>query len=178
MQMLMEETSELTANERLRGVETAPRANSWLWSALLAIPPPAKLIPVAYSFADQAMVIGGGFLVNVALARTQTKREYGIFALTYSVFIFLSSLHNAAILEPFTVYGSGRYRERFSEYLRLMVCSNALIGLLLSGILLLTCLLLSRIAPQLMSGALVGLGLTVGVLLSGIFLRRAFYVQR
>jgi O-antigen/teichoic acid export membrane protein len=178
MQTLMEGTSPLTANERLRKVKTAPRANSWLQSALLAIPVPARLIPVVYSFADQALAIGGSFLVNVALARTQTKREYGMFALTYSVFLFLTSLHNAAVLEPFTVYGSGRYRERFSEYLRLMARSNVVIGLLLSGILLLICLLFSWTAPHLMSGALVGLGLTVGVLLSGIFLRRAFYVQR
>jgi O-antigen/teichoic acid export membrane protein len=178
MQLFMEEISQLTADEKLREAEIAPPANSWLQYALVAIPAPARLMPVAYSIVDQALVVGGGFLVNVALARTETKREYGIFALTYSVFIFLSSLHNAAILEPFTVYGSGRYRERFSEYLRLMVRSNAAIGLLLSGILLLSSLLLWYVAPGLMSGALVGLGLTVGVLLSGIFLRRAFYVQR
>ncbi len=135
-------------------------------------------MPVAYSFADQALAVGGGFLVNVELARTQTKAEYGMFALSYSVYLLLTSLHNAAILEPYTVYGSGRYRERFSEYLRLMARSNVVLGLLLTVILLLICLVLSWTAPHLMSRALLGLALTAGILLSGIFLRRAFYVQR
>jgi len=127
---------------------------------------------------DQGLAVGGGFLANVELARAQTKQEYGMFALSYSVYLFLTSLHNAAILEPFTVYGSGRYRERFSEYLRLMMRSNTLLGLLLATILLLIWLILLWTAPQLTTRALLGLALTVGVLLWGIFLRRAFYVQR
>ena len=127
---------------------------------------------------DQGLAVGGGFLANVALARTQTKEEFGLFALSYSIYIFLTSLHNAAILEPYTVYGSGRYRQRFSEYLRLMTLNNTVLGLLLTGILLLTYLLLSWLAPQLMSRSLLGLGLTAGILLSGLFLRRVFYVQR
>jgi O-antigen/teichoic acid export membrane protein len=159
-------------------VATANRTAGWLQSSLRAIPPAVKLIPFGFSLADQALAVGGIFLANVALARTQTKEEYGMFALSYSVFMFLSSLHNAAILEPYTVYGSGRYRERFSAYLRLMTRSNALLGLLLSGIVLLVCLLLWRIAPHRASRAFVGLGLTVGVLLSGLFLRRTFYVRR
>jgi O-antigen/teichoic acid export membrane protein len=118
------------------------------------------------------------FLVNVMLARTRTKEEYGMFALSYSVFTFVAGLHNAAILEPYTVYGSGKYRDRFSEYLRLMVRSHVVVGLLLSGILLLTCLGLWWVAPQFASRALLGLGLTVSILLSGIFLRLAFYLQR
>jgi O-antigen/teichoic acid export membrane protein len=145
---------------------------------LLALPARAKLMPVFYSFADQALAVGGGFLVNVALARTQTKQEYGLFALSYSVFAFLLGLYYAAILEPYTVYAAGRYRERFSEYLRLMVRSNAILGSLLTGILLLSCWLLSRVAPQFLSRASLGLALTAGILLSGYFLRRVFYVQR
>lgn len=133
---------------------------------------------MGYSFADQALAVGGGFLVNVALARTQSKEEYGLFALSYSVFSFLLGLHYAAVLEPFTVYASGRYRERFSEYLRLMTRATAGLCLLLTGLLLLVCLVVSKVAPQLYSRALLGLAVTAGVLLSSYFLRRVFYVQR
>jgi O-antigen/teichoic acid export membrane protein len=135
-------------------------------------------LPVAYSFADQALAVGGGFLVNVALARTQSKEEYGMFVLSYSVLTFLLGIYYATFLDPFTVYGSGKYRERFSGYLRLMARSNVLIGLLLTGILALICGILSWIAPHLMSRALLGFAVTVSILLSGIFLRRAFYVNR
>lgn len=133
---------------------------------------------MAYSFADQALAVGGIFLVNVVLARTQSKAEYGMFALSYSVFTFLSGLHNAAILEPYTVFGSGRYANRFSEYLRLIARSHVLVSIALTGLLLMTGLLLLWIAPQFASRALLGLGLTIGILLSGTFLRRVFYVQR
>jgi O-antigen/teichoic acid export membrane protein len=172
----------LNTDETLRavgaGMQPAARKNAWLRPAFAAIPSASRLMTIGYSFADQALAVGGMFLVNIALARTRTKEEYGMFALFYSVFTFLTGVHNASILEPYTVYGSGRYRDRFSEYLRLMVRSNLLLGLLLSGILLLTYLGLWWVAPQFASRALLGLGLTVGVLLSGLFLRRAFYVQR
>jgi O-antigen/teichoic acid export membrane protein len=59
-----------------------------------------------------------------------------------------------------------------------MARSNAILGLALAGSLLLSCLALLWIAPQLVSRALWGLALTVGVLLSGLFLRRVFYLQR
>jgi len=177
----MDSSSRSVANEALLSVSAETkrgrRAKGWQGSSVFGIPTPAKLISVAYGVADQALAVGAGFLVNVALARTQTKEEYGMFALSYSVFTFLSGVHNAAILEPCTVYGSGRYRDRLPEYLRLMIRSNALIGVLLSSVLLLSGLVLLNVAPQYAPRSLWGLALTVGVLLSGAFLRRVFYLQ-
>jgi O-antigen/teichoic acid export membrane protein len=182
MQSLMENAPQSIVDEAPRvahpATEKVRQANRWLQSPFAAILTASRLKLVACSFADQGLAVGGIFLVNVVLARTQTKEEYGMFALSYSVFTFFAGLHNAAILEPYTVYGSGRYRDRFFEYLRLMARSNAIIGLLLSGILFLTCLLFLWIKPQFVSRALFGLGLTAGILLSGTFLRRVFYVQR
>lgn len=156
----------------------APQASGWLREVFAAVPKKAGLIALGYSLADQALVVGGTFLMNVMLARTQSKEEYGMFALSYSVFTFLSGMHNAVILEPYTVYGSGRHRERFREYFRLMAKSNAAVGLVLTGGVLATCMVFRSVAPHLVSRGLVGLGLTVGILLSGSFLRRVFYVQR
>jgi O-antigen/teichoic acid export membrane protein len=178
---LMDNAPRLISDATLRAAPAvgvpSPRRKGWLESAFAAIPSAARLMSVGYSLSDQALAVGGMFLVNIALARTQTKEEYGMFALSYSVFTFLAGLHNAAILEPFTVYGSGRYRQRFPEYLRLITRSNFLFGFLLSAIVLLVSLVFWAVAPHLASRALVGLGLTVGVLLSGVFLRRSFYVQ-
>ena len=115
---------QLNSEETLRVppdvVNEVGQSNGWLRSVVSALPAASRLVPVAYSFADQAFAVGASFLANVMLARTQSKEEYGMFALSYSVFTFLAGLHNSAILEPYTVYGSGRYRKRFSEYLRLM----------------------------------------------------------
>jgi O-antigen/teichoic acid export membrane protein len=171
----------LSADESFRAVRApkpAAQRRGWVRPIFTVVPSASRLKAIGYSFADQALATGGVFLANVALARVRSKEEYGMFALSYSVYMFLSGLHNAAILEPFTVYGSGRYRERFSDYLRLMARNNLLFGFLLSGTILLMWLVFWRAAPHLASRALLGLGLTVGVLLSGIFLRRAFYVHR
>jgi O-antigen/teichoic acid export membrane protein len=138
----------------------------------------SRLTKSAYSMADQALAVGGMLLANIVLARNMSKEEYGMFALSYSILIFLMGLQNAAILEPFTVYGSGRYRSRLAEYFQLMCWSNAALGLLFTVVLLGLCLALDWIAPHLLPRALVGLGLTVSVLLSGALLRRVFYLQR
>jgi O-antigen/teichoic acid export membrane protein len=118
------------------------------------------------------------FLVNVMLARTQTKEDYGTFVLSYSIFTFFSGLHNAAVLEPYTVYGAGRYRGRFPAYSRLMLQTNAVVGAALSAAMLLVCWLLRWARPEIPLRALLGLGLTAGMILTGSFLRRTFYIQR
>ncbi|HYA23187.1 MAG TPA: hypothetical protein VEF05_03450 [Terriglobales bacterium] len=132
----------------------------------------------AVGLADQGLSVGGMFLVNVALARTQTKEDYGTFALSYSIFTFLAGLQNAAVLEPFTVYGSGRYQGSFAPYLRLMLRSSVIASLCLSAGLLLTCLVFRAVAPSLNSPPLLGLALTVSFILTGSFVRRSFYVIR
>jgi O-antigen/teichoic acid export membrane protein len=178
----MDSVPQLSTDEPLRVPGTVPkgigRTNSLLRASVAALPALSKLIPIGYSFADQVLAVGANFLANVVLARTQTKEQYGMFALSYSIFTFLSGLHNSAIVEPYTVYGSGRYRDRFSAYLRLMVRMNAWFGFLLTILVLLVCLGLHWVAPQIVSPALLGLGVTVGILLSGIFMRRVFYLQR
>jgi O-antigen/teichoic acid export membrane protein len=180
----MENTSTLTADRNLRTIDPAADpalATSPLTPGGQSSPSAAasvsKAMPLAYSLADQAFSVGGTFLINVMLARTQSKEEYGMFALSYSIYTLLTGLHNAAILEPCTVYGSGRYRERIQEYISLMAQSNALVAVILTACLLSACVILDAFAPHLDSRALLGLALTVGVLLSSSFLRRVFYVQ-
>lgn len=167
-------TEHLGPDEQPMSAAPVKRGRNWL----SAIPSASKMAMIGYSFADQAFAVGGGFLANVALARSQSKEEYGLFALWYSVFTFLAGLHNSAILQPYTVYASGRYRDNFSEYLRLMSRNNAVLSAALTGLLLSCCLVFHWVRPQWLSPALLGLAIAVGFLLSGLFLRRAFYVQQ
>jgi O-antigen/teichoic acid export membrane protein len=137
-----------------------------------------KLKQGVFSTADQALSVGGMFLANVALARTVSKKEYGMFALSYSLFTFLAGLHNAALLETYTVYGAGRYRQHSPPYAWLIWRSNAWLGLALTAALLVAWRILSWQAPALAAGPLLGLALTGGVLLTASLLRRMLYVQR
>jgi len=173
--------------DHLRTIKTAPDSSAKAGPAssaasatpfyTVAVKSASKVMPLVYCLLDQAFSIGGVFLANVMLARTQSKEEYGAFALSYSIYTFLSGLNNASILEPYTVYGSGRYRDRFTQYVRLMARSSAVVAAVLTAGLLIACSILSEARPQFSLRALAGLALTVGVLLCATFVRRAFYVQ-
>jgi len=133
---------------------------------------------IGYSLADQGFSVGGMFLVNIALARGQSKEEYGAFVLAYSAFTFLAGLHNAAILEAYTIHGSGRYRETFPAYARLLWRSNWVLGLGATAALVVLWCVLSWRMPQLAPRAALGMAVGCGVMLSAAFVRRTFYMRR
>jgi O-antigen/teichoic acid export membrane protein len=137
-----------------------------------------RLSQFGFSLTDQVLSVGGMFVANVALARTVSKEEYGMFALSYSVFTFLSGLHNAAILETYTVYGAGRYHERNREYSWLIWRSNAMLCVALTLLLLLAWRILALTSPAHASRSLLGLAISAGVILSAALLRRMLYVKR
>ena len=137
-----------------------------------------KLNQIALSVADQVFSVGGMFIANVALARTVSKEEYGMFALTYSGFTFLNGLHNAAILETYTVYGAGRYRDFGPQYRWLLWRNNAVLGVILTMLLLALWRGLAWYNPNLPSRALLGLAVSSCVLLTAALVRRMLYVQR
>ena len=137
-----------------------------------------RIRQIGFSVADQGFSVGGMFLVNIELARTQTKEEYGVFALTYSVFTFLAGLHNAAILEAYTIHGSGRYHAHFSAYSRLLWRKNIGFAFGLTAVLLLSWRALAWTVPALRSRTILGMALVCGVLLTASFARRTFYIRR
>jgi len=138
----------------------------------------ARLSQFGFSLTDQALSVGGMFVANVALARTVSKEEYGMFALSYSVFTFLAGLHNAAILETYTIYGAGRYHEQNREYSWLIWRSNALLCFALTVLLLVAWRILALTSPMYASRSLLGLAIASGVILSAALLRRMLYVKR
>src|ERR1700690_2166969 len=137
-----------------------------------------RLGKLGYSSADQVLAIGGMFVVNLALARACSREEYGIFTLSYSVFTFLAGLHSAAILEAYTIYGSGRYHDSLRKYERLLWRTNAWLAAGVTGLLLLFWLTMHWLYHAFASLALLGMGLTCGALLTAAFLRRTFYIRR
>ena len=137
----------------------------------------ARIRRLGFGIADQGFAVGGMFLANIALARTQSKEEYGIFALTYSVLTFLSGLHNAAVLEAYTIYGSGRYHRNFRSYARLLWRSNGWLCFGLTAAVAALWGALAWVVPAYASRTLLGLALACGVLLTASFMRRTFYMQ-
>jgi len=73
------------------------------------------------AIADQGLFAGSNFLLNVLLARWLAPADYGAFALAYSVFWLFGVFHTAILTEPMLVFGPGKYRERFPEYLGILL---------------------------------------------------------
>ena len=138
----------------------------------------SRVSQIASSFADQAFAVGGMFLANIVLARVQSKQEYGMFALSYSVYTFIAGIHNALILEPYSIHGGGRYHDRFSSYSRHMSRNNALLGTALMATLASIWLLLRRYDPAIAPRSFLGLAFAAPILLSALFIRRTLYLRR
>src|SRR5260370_37742114 len=87
----------------------------------------ARMRQIGFSIADQALAVGGMFLAHVELARTQSKEEYGIFALTYSGFTFLCGVDKGATFETCNGYGAGGDNAGVCGYGKLRWRSDALL---------------------------------------------------
>ena len=104
--LLAEDRTIDTSAEQPRG--TLRRWLPWLTKGSLAI-------------ADQGVFAVSNFLLNILLARWLTPDDYGCFALAYSVFLSFLLVHSALFTTPLLVFGQGKYRERFPEYLGILL---------------------------------------------------------
>jgi O-antigen/teichoic acid export membrane protein len=125
---------------------------------------------------DQGLFASSNFLLNVLLARWLAPADYGAFALACSVLLLLGVLHSAILIEPMLVFGPGKYRERFPEYLGILLRGH--FALMLPGALLLaaTALLIGRIYSPVVERAFLALAMAGPFILLLWLLRRAFYV--
>lgn len=126
---------------------------------------------------DQGLFAGSNFLLNVLLARWLEPADYGAFALAYSIFLLLGVFHTAILAEPMLVFGPGRYRERFPEYLGSLLRGH--FALMLPGAALLTAVafLLGWAYSPAVERAFLALAIAGPFILLLWLLRRAFYVR-
>jgi O-antigen/teichoic acid export membrane protein len=74
-----------------------------------------------FAVLDQALFAGTNFLVGILLARWLDTTAYGAFALAYSIFLFTGTLHTALWTEPMLVYGSGRFKDEYKKYQKVLL---------------------------------------------------------
>jgi O-antigen/teichoic acid export membrane protein len=61
------------------------------------------LRPAIWALSDQAVVSGGNFLTNIAIARLTNRDTYGSFALYLAAILFINSLHSALVVYPLSI---------------------------------------------------------------------------
>jgi O-antigen/teichoic acid export membrane protein len=104
-------------------------------------------------------------------------KVYGAFAVAFAGFLFASGFHNALLLEPMSVMGPSRYAGKLPAYFRSQIAVHGILVGALSGVLLLSGLVLWRVAPgSPLTGAVMGGGLALPFLLLAWLARRMCYV--
>jgi O-antigen/teichoic acid export membrane protein len=126
---------------------------------------------------DQGLFAGTNFVVNILLARWLTPAEYGAFAMAYSVFLLLGVFHTAIFNEPMMVFGPGVYRERFREYLGLLLRGHFCLMIPESLVLVSTAFLLGRVYSANIERAMIGLAFAAPFILLLWLVREAFYAR-
>jgi O-antigen/teichoic acid export membrane protein len=129
-----------------------------------------------WAISDQGLYSISNFIPVLVLARWLTPEEYGAFSVAFAVYALITAIHNAVITEPMLVFGSGKYRENFSNYLGVLLYAHAGLTLLGSFLLLLAALSFSFFSETLYP-ALLGVAITVPFILLSWLMRRACYVR-
>jgi O-antigen/teichoic acid export membrane protein len=102
----------------------------------------ARRMPVvrkgSLAICDQALISGSNFAIGIVLARWLAPNQYGAYALTFSIFLLLSQVQQALLLEPQSVLGPAEFSSRLHEYLGallwLCIGSAVLIAAVLGGL--------------------------------------------
>src|SRR5438067_2355773 len=130
------------------------------------------------AIADQGMISGSNFLVNILLARWLTPDQYGAYAIAFGVFILLSLILISLILEPMAVFGGSSYHDCLREYLRPLLRIQAAISLAIILMLGASAVVTWWVARSSgLPGALAGLTLAAPCLFFMWLFRRSFYIQ-
>jgi O-antigen/teichoic acid export membrane protein len=116
-------------------------------------PPPERISPFSRRFiqeklipwmtkgglalVDYGLFSGSNFLLGILLARWLPPEQYGAYALAFSIFILVTFLYQALLLEPLSVFSGTTYRANLRGYLKSNVWLHwgvsAVVCLLLGG---------------------------------------------
>lgn len=130
-----------------------------------------------FALMDQALFSGANFLLNILLARFLEPAQYGAYAVVFTWFLLLGTIHTATLTEPILVYGSGKYAERFSRYLGYTLFGHIGVSALISAILAVIAVIFFGLRINDIGIAFLGVALAAPFILLNWFLRRVSYVR-
>ncbi|MCK4794486.1 MAG: hypothetical protein KAV87_62735 [Desulfobacteraceae bacterium] len=130
---------------------------------------------ITASVLDQAIFSSSNFILSILLARWLIPESYGAYAIVYSIFLFVSGIYNALLLEPMTVYGPSRHMDFLSGYFKSSFNLHVLITLGLSGLVFIASVILA-IRGNFLAQTLMGLAIAIPFMLLYWMIRRKCYI--
>jgi O-antigen/teichoic acid export membrane protein len=148
-------------------------------------PPPARLAPAmrwitkgGFAVLDQALISGSNFVMATLLARWVSPVEYGAYSLAFSIFLLLSIIYQAVLLEPMMVFGGAAEKHSMRGYLRILFRIHLIVTSVMFLVLAISTAVASRWTDQgSLTGALAGAAIASPCVLLFWLVRRAFYLD-
>ena len=132
----------------------------------------------ALAILDQFLISGSNFAVGILLARWLSGDQYGTYALTFSIFLLCSQIHQALLLEPQSVLGPAEFSSHLKRYLGalLWLCVGSTVGI--AAVLVIVAQAVEVVShASALSRALAGIGGAAPAILLFWLLRGACYVR-
>ncbi len=134
-----------------------------------------------FAVLDQALISGSNFVMSTLLARWVTPVEYGAYSLAFSIFLLLSIIYQAVLLEPMMVFGGAAEKNSMRGYLRILFRIHLIITSVMFLALAISTAVASRWAGpadrESLTWALAGAAIASPCVLLFWLVRRAFYLD-
>lgn len=134
-----------------------------------------RLGSISWALTDQVLFAGSNFLLGLLTARWMAPEEFGALATALVVQTLIITTYEAAFTEPMTVFGAGRYRDRFRSYFGTLLVGHLLASTLVAVVMFVAGLHLRSLGHLYLAGALLGLGASAPLVLLRYLSRRACY---
>lgn len=127
---------------------------------------------------EYGLIAGSNFVLGFLLARWMTAEQYGAYGLGFSIFLLLSFLYQALLLEPMSVYGGSNFRENLRGYMRTSLkMHNAISAVIFGAFAIAAGVTLAMGQSAALAGALGGLTIAAPCIFLFWLGRRGFYLK-
>jgi O-antigen/teichoic acid export membrane protein len=127
---------------------------------------------------EYGLIAGSNFILGFLLARWMTPEQYGAYGLGFSIFLLLSFLYQALLLEPMSVYGGSNYRENLRGYMRTSLKMHNAISLVIFVVFAAAAFVTFELGKSpALAGALAGLTIAAPCIFLFWLGRRGFYLR-
>jgi O-antigen/teichoic acid export membrane protein len=127
---------------------------------------------------EYGLIAGSNFILGFLLARWMTPEQYGAYGLGFSIFLLLSFLYQALLLEPMSVYGGSNFRENLRGYMRTSLKMHNAISVVIFLVFAVAAAVTYALGKSLaLAGALAGLTIAAPCIFLFWLGRRGFYLK-
>ncbi len=127
---------------------------------------------------EYGLIAGSNFILSFLLARWLTPEQYGAYGLGFSIFLLLSFLYQALLLEPMSVYGGSNYRENLRGYMRTSLKMHNAISVAIFLVFAIAAVVTFALGKSpALAGALAGLTIAAPCIFLFWLGRRGFYLK-